>query len=817
MGTLRQDFRYSLRMLAKSPGFALIAILTLALGIGANTAIFSVVDGVLLNPLPYERPERLVAVYARSKEFQRSSISYPNFLDWVRDNRSLSGLAAFRADDFDLTGMGEPERVEVEMVSANFFRLLGVKPVLGRSFDPQEDQVGAPPVVMISGGFWQGKFGSSPDVLSRSIELNGKAYTIVGVVPGKFRYDSGNFHTHCDVFVPIGQWDDPTFRDRRTGMGMDAVGRLNPGVTLAQAKSDMDSVAQHLAETYPDIDKGQGITLVPLKENVVGDIRPFLLVLLAAVAFVLLIACANVASLLLARSTGRGREFAIRAALGASPGRVIRQLLTESCLLSLVGGILGLLLAGWGTKAAIRAIPEALPRADSIGVDATVLGFAFAVSMFTGIIFGLVPALRSAQPNLAESLKEEGRGSSGVRHRTQRILVVIEMAVAVLLLIGAGLMMRSLGKLWSVDPGFNAHGVLTLSVSSPQPLGATPATIREALRNVQSTLAGLPGVENASLTVGSVPMEGDSELPFWLAGQPKPSSESEMRATLFDAVQSDYLKVMRIPLLRGRFLTANDGEHSPEVVVIDEEFARLIFGHQDPIGKRVNFDVLNTSPEIVGVVGHVKQWGLDENSHSPVQAQCYFPIAQIPDQFLSLLSRGTEVFLRTAGPPLAETSAVRQALERYNSQLVAFDVESMDGIISDSLASRRFSMILLGIFAGLALLLSAVGTYGVISYLWSQRTREIGLRIALGAHPLDVLHLIMGQGAALAFAGIGIGAAAALALTRLMGQMIYGIRAYDPLTFIGVALLLSIVALAACYIPAQRAMRVDPMVALRHE
>jgi predicted permease len=825
MNTLGPDLRYSLRVLSKSPGFTLIAILTLALGIGANTAIFSVVDGVLLNPLPYEHPERLIAVYARSKPFERSSISYPNFLDWVRDNRSFSGLAAFRPDDFDLTGMGESQRVEVEMVSADFFRILGVEPILGRSFDSQEDQVGAPPVAMISGAFWQGKFGSSRDVLSKAVELNGKSYTIVGVVPAKFRYDSGNFHTHCDVFVPIGQWDDPTFRDRRTGMGMDAVGRLKPGVTLAQARSDMDSVAEHLAETYPDVDKGQGITLIPLKENTVGDIRPFLLVLLAAVAFVLLIACANVASLLLARSTGRGREFAIRAALGASPGRVVRQLLTESCLLSLAGGALGLWLAAWGTKAAIRAIPEALPRADSIGVDPGVLGFTFALSIFTGIIFGLVPALRSSQPNLAESLKEEGRGSSGARHRTQRILVVIEMALAALLLIGAGLMMRSLAKLWSVDPGFDAHGVLTFGMSSPQPLGKTPAAIREALRNIQSTLASLPGSRSASLTVGSVPMASDSELPFWLEGQPKPSSEGEMRASLFDAVQPDYLKVMRIPLLRGRFLKPSDDEHSPEVVVIDEDFARLIFGHQDPIGKRVNFDILNTSPEIVGVVGHVKQWGLDENSHSPVQAQCYFPIAQIPDQFLSLLSRGTGVFLRTAGPPLAETSAVRQALERYNSQLVAFDMESMDGIVSDSLASRRFSMILLGIFAGLALMLSAVGTYGVISYLWSQRTREIGLRMALGARPLDVLRLIMSQGAALACVGIGIGVVAALALTLLIqrffaagvSQMIYGIGVYDPLTFIGVAVLLSIVAFAACYIPAQRAMHVDPLVALRHE
>jgi predicted permease len=816
MGTLRQDIKYSLRMLAKSPGFTLVAILTLSLGIGANTAIFSGIDGVLLNPLPYEHPDRLIAVYAHSKQFERFSISYPNFLDWSRENRSFTALAAFRADDFDLTGMGEPQRVKVEMVSADFFRILGVNPVLGRSFEPQEDQIGRAPVAMISGGFWQGKFGLSRDVLSRTIELNGTAYTIIGVVPANFRYDSWNFHTYCDVFVLIGQWSDPVFRDRRMAMGMDAVGRLKPGVTLAQARSDMDSVAQHLAETYPEIDQGQGITLVPLKENVVGDIRPFLLVLLAAVLFVLLIACANVASLLLARSTGRGREFAIRAALGASPARVIRQLLTESCLLSLAGGALGLLLAAWGTKAAIRAIPEALPRAEVIGVDAPVLVFACAVSIFTGIIFGLVPALRSSRPNLAESLKEEGRGSSGVRHRTQRVLVVIEMALAVLLLIGAGLMIRSLAKLWSVDPGFDPHGVLTFSVSSPRPLGTTPEAVREALRNVGSAMAGLPGVENVSLAIFSVPMEDDYELPFWLEGQPKPSSKWQMKLALFDAVQSDYLKIMRIPLLRGRFLTADDNEHSEQVVVIDEEFARLVFGSADPIGKRVNFDILNTAPEIVGVVGHVKQ-SLDENNHSPVEAQSYSPISQVPDQFLSLMSRGTEVFLRTAGPPLAEVSAVRHALEQYNSQLVMYDMESMDRIISDSLASRRFSMVLLGIFAGLALMLSAVGTYGVISYLWSQRTREIGLRMALGAHPGDVLRLIVGQGAALAFAGIGIGAASALALTRFMGQMIYGVRAYDPLTFIGVAVLQSMVAFAACSIPAQRAMHVDPMVALRHE
>lgn len=817
METLWQDFRYGLRMLAKAPAFTGIAILTLALGIGANTAIFSVVNGVLLNPLPYEHPDRLIAVYSGTKEFHHSSISYPNFLDWVRDNQSFSALAAFRQDNFDLTGMGEPERLKVEMVSADFFRLLGVKPVLGRSFEAKEDQIGAPPVAMISGGLWAGKFGSSRDIVGKTIELNDKAYTVIGVVPADFRYQSGNFRTQTDVFVPIGQWDDSTFRDRRTGMGMDAVGRLKPGVTLVQAKSNMEGIAQHLAQEYPDADKGTGVTLTPLKDDVVGEIRPFLLVLLAAVAFVLLIACANVASLLLARSTGRSREFAIRAAMGASPMRVVRQLLTESCVLSLAGGALGLALAAWGTKTAIHLIPEAMPRADAIGIDAPVLLFTLGISVLTGVVFGLVPALKSSQPNLGESLKEEGRGSSGVRHRTQRVLVVVEMAMAVVLLIGAGLMIRSLAKLWSVNPGFDPHNVLTFGVSSPRPLGDTPAAIREAMRRIRDTMAQVPGVESASLNVGSVPMNGDSDLPFWLEGQPKPTSDSEMKSSLFYAVQPDYLKIMRTPLLRGRFLTAQDNEHSPPAIVIDEEFARIAFGNQDPIGKRVNFAILNTSPEIVGVVGHVKQWGLDENAGSPIQAQCYLPISQIPDQFLPLMSRGTGAMIRTAGPPLAEVDAVRRALGQYNSQVVMYGTETMDGIISDSLAARRFSMMLLGIFAGLALLLSAVGIYGVISYISGQRTHEIGVRMALGAQPGDVLRMIVGQGAGLALIGVGIGAAVAFGLTRLMSKMIYGVSAHDPITFLSVAFVLSFVAVIACYFPARRATRTDPLTALRYE
>jgi predicted permease len=817
MGTFWQDFRYGLRMLAKAPGFTAIAIITLALGIGANTAIFSVVNGVLLNPLPYKDPSRLVALYSSDKQFNHSSISYPNFLDWVRDNRSFSELAAFREDDFDLTGEGQPQRVAVEMVSSNFFHVLGVEPVLGRSFQANEDHIGAAPVAMISGGLWQTKFGSDRDIVGKTIELNAKAYTVVGVVPAGFRYDSGNFRIHTDVFVPIGQWDDSTFLDRRAAMGMDAVGRLNPGITLAQAQSNMDGIADHLAQAYPDADKGTGIALIGLKNDVVGDIRPFLLVLLAAVGFVLLIACANVASLLLARSTGRSREFSIRAAMGASPMRVVRQLLTESCTLAIAGGALGLILAAWGTKTVIHLIPEALPRSGSIGLDAPVLLFTLGVSIFTGLVFGLVPALKCSQPNLAESLKEEGRGSSGVRHRTQRFLVVAEMAMAVVLLIGAGLMIRSLAKLWGVNPGFDSHGVLTFGISSPKPLGSTPDGIREAMRRVTEVMASVPGVQSVSLSVGSIPMAGDSELPFWLEGQPKPSSDSDMKSSLFYAVQPDYLKIMKIPLLRGRFLTAQDDHQSPQVMVIDEEFARTVFGNQDPIGRRINFDILNTSPEIVGVVGHVKQWGLDENSHTYVQPQCYFPLSQIPDQFVPLMSRGTFVFMRTAGPPLSEAGAIRQVLGRYDSQLVTYDVLALDTIIERSLAARQFSMVLLGIFAGLALVLSGVGIYGVISYISGQRTHEIGVRMALGAQPADVLRMIVGQGAGLAVIGVAIGAVAAFGLTRLMGTMIFGISAHDPLTFGGVAIVLSLVAVLACYFPARRATRVDPLTALRYE
>ena len=635
-----QDVRYGARLLWKNPGFTIIAVLTLALGIGANTALFSVVNGVLLSPLPYQQPERLVALYTSRTTFDRGSISYPNFIDWRRGNRTFSQLAAYRSDDFNLTGQGEPERLDTEMVSATFFPLLGVRPIVGRLFTEQEDHLGGGPVALISEGLWKRKFGGSPDVVGKPAELNATLYTIVGVIPGNFHFRNNNFYEDKDLYVPIGQWKEPVFQDRRAGMGMDAVGRLKPGVPLEQAKADMTSVAARLAQMYPDSNKESGVALVPLKENIVGEVRPFLLLLLAAVGFVLLIACANVANLLLARSTGRTKEFAIRAALGAGRGRMVRQMLTESVLLGLAGGMIGLLIATWSTQAAIKALPAALPRADEIHVDGRVLLFTFAASLLAAFLFGLIPMWKTARTEIQETLKESGRGGSGARHRAQGVIVAVEMALALVLLTGAGLMIRSLGKLWNVDPGFDVQNVMNFGVAAGEPLGKTPAEIHEALRRFHSELAGIPGVEAASLTGGATPMNGDSELPLWLDSEPKPATESEMKVSLFYIAQPGYLKVMKIPLKRGRFLEDRDDEKSPFVTVIDEEFAKRFFGGKDPIGRHVNFDILNLSAEVVGVAGHVKQWGMDENTSNSIQAQCYIALAQLPDSLTSMFAHG---------------------------------------------------------------------------------------------------------------------------------------------------------------------------------
>jgi len=811
------DCRYGVRQLRQNPVFTTVAVLILALGIGANTALFSVVNGVLLNPLPYDQPDRLVAVYSRTTDFMHSSISYPNFLDWQRDNHSFSALAGFREENFNLTGMGDAERVKADMVSATFFPLLGVKPMVGRLFTEQEDQLGEAPVALISEGLWKRRFASSPDAIGKSVTLNGGLYTIVGVIATNFHYQSDNFQNNSEVYVPIGQWNDPFFRNRGTSMGMDAVGRLKPGVTLEQANSDMTRVAAHLAEVYPKVDKNSGIALVPLKENVVGDIRPFLLVLLAAVGFVLMISCANVANLLLARSTGRTREFAVRAALGASPARIVRQLLTESILLSLAGGGLGLLIAAGSTKAAIKVLPEALPRAEEIHLDGHVLLFTLATSVLAGVLFGWVPAFKVSRTEIHDTLKESGRGVSGARHRTQTVFVAVEMALALVLLVGAGLMIRSLAKLWNTDPGFEPQNVVNFNLASSQPLGETPTAIRAAYRQLHDAIGAVPGVQAVSMTAGSLPMAGDSELSFWMEGEAKPASQSEMKTTLFYVTQADYLKTMTIPLKRGRFLTESDNENVPFVIVIDDQFAKLYFGDKDPVGKHVNFDIINKTAEVVGVVGHIKQWGLDSDAAQLIQAQCYFTISQLPDFALSTIDRGTAVVVRTGEAPLFAMDSISHAVSQVNHQIVVYGTQTMSAVISDSLAAKRFAMILLGVFAALALLLSSIGIYGVVSYVVGQRTQEIGIRMALGAERGSVLRLVLGQAGRMVMLGVGIGLAVVSGLTRLMAGMLFGVSPTDPATLAGVALLLAAVSLLACYIPARRATRVDPIIALRYQ
>jgi predicted permease len=818
MGTLIEDLRYGLRMLRKNPGFTAIALLTLAIGIGANTAVFSIVNGVLLNSLSFRDPDKLVVLFESKPNFKEGSISYPNFLDWQRDNHSFTSIAAYRPDSFILTGAGEPEQLRGEMVSADFFSILGVKPVIGRMFASQEDQLGAGHVVLVSSAFWKRKLASAPNIVGQSVVLDGEGYTIIGVIPESFHLLLPNFQDNKDLYVPIGQWSYPDLRDRSHALGMKAIGRLKPGVTLAQARADMDSVAQNLAAAFPQADAGEGALLVPLKQKMIGDIEPFLLVLLAAVCFVLLIACVNVANLLLARSTSRTREFAIRAALGAGRGRVVRQFLTESILLAIGGAGLGLLLAAWGTKAALTVLPVALPRAEEVGIDKHVLIFTGLVSILAGVLFGLAPALKTARSNLQETLKEGGRGTSGAHHRVQGIFVVVEMAMALVLLIGAGLMIRSLMRLWTVNPGFDPHHVLTFSVALP-PSTATLSgdAIRSNFRQLHDTLASVPGVHAVSLSGGAIPMLGDDEELFWIEGQARPSTDKDMNWTLRYTVEPGYLEVMTIPLKRGRFLTPQDHEHSPLVAVVDESFADKYFGRQDPIGRHINLKEIDKPLEIVGVVGHVKQFGLDADDRETLHAQLYCPLMQMADKDIQQTGSGVDVVLRSDGAHPATLDSIRTAITSMNGEQFVYNVSSFDEIISKSLAAQRFSIILLGAFAALALLLASIGIYGVISYVVGQRTHEIGIRMALGADRLHILRLILGGGGMLALAGVVLGLASALGLTRLMASLLYGVRATDPLTFAGVAALLTLVALAACYIPARRATKVDPMVALRYE
>jgi len=814
---LKQDLRFGVRMLAKAPGFTTVAILTLALGIGVNTALFSVVNGVLFNPLPYPEPDQLVTLHESKPNFEAGSISLPNFRDWRKQNTTFSAMGLWRNYTFILTGAGDAEQLRAQLISSDFLPLLGVKPVIGRFFAEGEDEIGAAPIAVISEGFWRRKFSSTPEILGKALTLSGRSYTIVGVVPASFKLRVGWFQA-SDVYVPIGQWDNPILNSRAGGLGIHGLGRLKPDATIQQARADMLRVTEHLEQAYPDADKGIGATLIPMKELIVGKVRVLLLVLLAAVGFVLLIACVNVANLLLVRSAGRAREFAVRVALGAGRGRIVRQLLTESLVLSLLGGGLGLLLAAWGTKVALQYLPSGLPRANEIGMDWKVLLFTGGISILSGTVFGLVPALKISRPNLQDTLKEGGRGTGGVKQRARSVFVVAEMAMALVLLIAAGLMIRSLNALWRVNPGFEPRNVLTFGVSLPPSMrDSNPDAIRAALRHVQSKLASTPGIQSLSLSWAAVPLSDDDEDLFWIEGQPKPASENEMSWAISYVVQEDYLRVMGIPLQRGRFFTVQDNERAAHVVVVDDIFARKFFPGQEPIGKRINLTNKGGVAEIVGIVGHVKQWGLDSDDTHSLRAELYFPYMQLPDEAMRLSAPGTGAVVRLSGPLEGATAALGAALRDVNSDQVLFGAQTMEEIIADSLAARRVSMIVLSVFAALALGLASMGIYGVISYLVGERTHEIGIRMALGAKQVDVLRQVLGESLKMTLVGILVGFLAALGLTRLMATLLFGVSATDPLTFAGVGIILTGVAMAACLVPARRAMRVDPIVALRYE
>jgi predicted permease len=812
-----QDLKYALRQLRKTPGVTAIVVLTIGIAVGANTALFSVVNSVLLNPLRYPDPDQLVTLHESKANFETGSISYPNFIDWQRENRTFSSMAIARGYAFSLTGVGDAIQVNGEFVTSDFFSILGVRPLLGRFFAPGEDLIGAGPIAVISRDLWRTKFASASDIVGHGLTLDGKSFTIVGVVPAGFQFPLSGSATRLEVFVPLGQWKNNLLMSRSSGLGLHGIGRLKPGVTLAQAETDMKAVSNSLAAAYPGDDKGISAKIIPLKQWMVGGVRPLLLVLLASVGFVLLIACVNVATLLLARSTTRAREFAIRAALGATQRRITRQLLIESVAFALTGGAVGLLLAAWGTHAAISVLPTTLPRASEVGLDARVLLFTFAVSILAGVLFGLAPAIKMSVLKLQDPLKEGGRSVSAGHHRVQGVFVATEMAMALVLLAGAGLMIRCMVRLWSVDPGFNPHNVLTVGLSLPPSMAtATPDAIRNAFREFDNKIASIPGVQAVSQTWGAVPMNGDDEKTFWFEGQPKPTSENEMNWAIDYIVEPGYLKAMEIPLYRGRFFTQQDNEHSPRVAVVDDVFARKFFPNESAIGKRIVSNSSADRVEIVGVVGHVKQWGLDVDDTQRLRAQLYLSCMQMPDDFTAMAPSGSEVIVRSDNVAILLDS-IRHASQELSREQVIFSPQSMDSIIADSLARRRFSMILFGAFSMLALLLASVGIFGVSSYVVGQRTHEIGIRMALGARRLDILRLILSGAGKLVLSGIAAGLICALALTRFMAGLLYGVSPNDPLTFVAVPVVLILVAMLASYLPARRAAKVDPLVALRYE
>lgn len=804
------DLRLGIRALAKAPGFTAVVVLTLALGIGANIALFSIVNGVLLNPLPFPQPDQLVTLDQSKPNFDNGALTYPNFRDLQSENKTFSSMAISRGFAFSLIGSGEAERVTARLISADFFTVLDVKPALGRTFGPGEDEPGVAPLVVISADLWQRKFGAAEDVVGKSLTLDDKSYTIVGVLPANFSLFRN------DVYVPIGQWNNPALKIRSAGLGLHGIGRLKPGVTIEQGQVDLNSIMERLAATYPDTNRNNGAKVSRLKERVIGGIGPTLWMLLGAVGFVLLIACVNVSNLVLARSMGRTREFAIRAALGAGRWRLFRHTLTESVLLALAGGGLGLVIASWGMRAALAVLPTTLPRAAEVALDSRVLVFTLSISLLTGILSGLAPALKTSGSHFSETLKEGGRGSSRALGRIQGVFVTLEMALALVLLIGAGLMIRSLGALWKVDPGFRPDNVLSFSLSlAPSLRTGSPGATRAALRDLSDQIKTTPGIRAVSFSAGAIPLQGEDDLSFWLEGQPKPASQSEMSTALVYRVEPGYLTAMGIPLKQGRFFGDQDDERSQPVVVIDEVFARKYFGAVDPIGKRIRQDGQDPQ-QIIGVVGHVKQWSINADEKETLQAQLYEPFRQFSDNSMNGLAAGLGVVTRFEGtsPPF---DSIRQIVQSRNKQNVISRTQTMNDVIGTSLAQQRFMMILLDSFAVTALLLASLGLYGVISYLVGQRTHELGIRLALGAQRKDVLRLVLSHGMKMALGGTALGLVAAWGLTRMLSQMLYGVSATDPITFAVIAMILIGVALLACLVPARRATKVDPLVALRYE
>ena len=814
--TLWQDVRYGLRQLRRNPGFTAVAVLTLALGIGANTAIFSVVDGVLLAPLPYAQPNRLVAIWELNLHYGwHVWISYLNFRDWQRGARAFQTMPAYYIESHDLTSPGPPQHVEGNGISSGFFATLGVKLALGREFTPAEDRHGGAPVAIISDRLWQNRFHGSPRVLGKLVTLDGVDYSVVGVLPADFQ-----LFGHPDVYTPLGQADPVVLKDRGTHDDMLAIGWLRPGVSLARAQAEMSVIQNHLDRLYPKSDQGLGAAVVPLKNELVGDVRGTMLLLLGAVGLVLLIACSNVANLLLARAAARAREFAIRSAIGASRARVARQLLTESVLLSLAGAGLGLLIAGWGVKPVLAAVPGNLPRGDDIHLNLPVLLFAFAVAVAVGILFGMAPALHSSEPALQEELKEGGRTSSGSRSRAQNSLVISQMALTLVLLVGAGLLFRTIRRMWETNPGLDTQHIVTFKVGISSSLTTTASSTRIAYRQLLERIQRIPGVEAADFT-DSLPLSGQTgQVAFWIDGQKPAVLQSAPRMLMF-LTGPNYLRVMKIPLLQGRFFTPQDTTKSAAVMVIDSIFARTYFPGKNPVGHTIScgFDRVYGPYRIIGVVGHVRNAGLGRPS-AYTRAQSYFPLYQDPDEWVPVNFPGTTIIVRTPLDAAAVMPAIRKVVYSAGKDQPVYAVRTMQEIASQSMSSQRFPMILFGIFAGLALLLASVGIYGVISYSVTQRVHEIGIRMALGAQRRDVFRMVIGQGLRLALVGLAVGLAAALVLTRLLSsfsRLLYGVRVSDPATFVAVSLLLTGVAVLACYIPARRATKVDPMVALRHE